>query len=91
MLLHSVEDGSRLSWQQGPTVDFSSTLSGHLEGTREVTCFHCEWDVVWQVEKFSIIQVQDCICNVVQNRRIVVLLNVEVCSRFMHIGIVTGS
>ena len=42
----------------------------------------CVNDVVWQVEKFSIIQVQDCICNVVQNRRIVILLNVEVSSPF---------
>jgi hypothetical protein len=39
----------------------------------------CEYQK--QVKKFSIIQVQDCICNVVQNRRVVILLNVEVCSR----------
>jgi hypothetical protein len=38
----------------------------------------CEYQK--QVKKFSIIQVQDCICNVVQNRRIVILLNVEVFS-----------
>ena len=32
----------------------------------------------WQVQKFSIIAVSECICKVVQNRRIVILLNIEV-------------
>ena len=56
---------------------------------REVTCFKfiCEWDVVWQVQKFSIIQVQDCICNVVLNHRIVILLNVEVCLPLCVLGL----
>jgi hypothetical protein len=47
----------------------------------------CAPNVVWQLEKFSIIQVQDCICNVVQNRRIVILLNVEVSSPFCTVGL----
>ena len=39
----------------------------------------------WQVQKWSIITVSECICNVVQNRRIVILLNIEVCgSRTSH-------
>jgi hypothetical protein len=38
-----------------------------------------EWRLwSWQMEKLSIIAVHECICNVVQSRRIVILLNIEV-------------
>ena len=38
-----------------------------------------EWRLSsWQMEKMSIIAVHECICNVVQSRRIVILLNIEV-------------
>ena len=38
-----------------------------------------EWRLwSWQVEKLSIIAVHECICNVVQSRHFVILLNVEV-------------
>ena len=57
-----------------------------VEETRALACVNT-YAVVWQLEKFSIIQVQDCICNVVQNRRIVILLNVEVSSPFCIVGL----
>jgi hypothetical protein len=37
-----------------------------------------------QLEKHSIIEVQECICNVIQNRKIVILLNLKVCLHRFH-------